>query len=145
MAEKKYEHLIVKRPVPVSSLPHHENEPAVEYPVLMSKSLVPEADVWVTQLFASCIPEILAENIESFGKALRHKHNAPELYILVGDEEAITAEITLGDEKYEISSPCCVYIPAGLPHDIRPTRAQAGKAAGFIPVVLSGEYVTEDA
>ena len=60
MGEKKYEHLIVKRPVPVSSLPHHENEPAVEYPVLMSKSLVPEADVWVTQLFASCIPEILA-------------------------------------------------------------------------------------
>ncbi|MEW6201479.1 MAG: hypothetical protein AB1546_05865 [bacterium] len=141
----KYEHLIVRRPVAVSSLPHHENMPGVQYPVLMSKSLVAEADVWVGFLFASKVPEILAENIQHFGRAVRHKHSAPEIYIFIGDEEAITAEITLGDEKYEVSSPCCVYIPAGLPHDIRPIRAVAGKAAGFIPVVLAGEYNTEDA
>ncbi|MEW5946125.1 MAG: hypothetical protein AB1742_08005 [bacterium] len=145
MTAGKYEHLIVRRPVPVSSLPHHENMPSVQYPVLMSKSLVPEADVWATMLFASSIPDILAENIQSFGRAAPHKHTAPEIYILVGDDDAIAAEITLGGEKYEVSSPCCVYIPAGLPHSIRPIRARAGKAAGFIPVVLSGEYVTEDA
>jgi len=145
MSQNKYDHLIVRRPAPVSSLPHHENAPDVQYPVLMSKSLVPEADVWITHLFASRIPEALAQNIQSFGKASRHKHSAPEIYIFVGDEDALTAEITLGDETYEVSSPGCVYIPAGLPHSIRPIKAVAGKSAGFIPVVLAGEYTTEDA
>lgn len=143
-SSNKHEHLIVKRPVPVGSLPHHENTPELNYPVIMSKAQVPEADVWATQIFIPSVPEALAQNIQNIGKATLHKHSAPEIYIFVGEENAIVAEVTLEDEKYEVSSPGCVFIPAGLPHGIRPLRAEAGKAAGFIPIVLAGEYTTEE-
>lgn len=144
MSENKYEHLIVKRPVPVSKLPHHENRSDVNFPIMMSKSLVPEAEAWVCQFFAANMPQFFADNIKSFGRAVLHKHSAPEIYIFVGDENAVTAEVSLGDEKYEVTSPCCVYIPAGLPHGISPVKAEAGKTAALIPVVLAGEYITED-
>jgi len=144
MSENKYEYLVVNRPVAVSELPHHENMPMVKYPVLMSNALVPEANVWATFLFMNQIPEYIAENIRDFGKASLHKHDAPEIYIFIGEDEAIVAEVTLGDETYEVSSPGCVYIPPGLPHAIQPVRAKAGKSAGFIPVVLAGEYKTQD-
>jgi len=142
MSEKTNERYIVRKPVPASELPHHEG--LATFPVLMSSAQVPEADVWVTQLFVSNISESLAKGIRALGQANLHKHSAPEVYIIIGDEGAITAEVTLGDEKYEVSSPGCVYVPAGLPHGIRPLRAEPGKAAGFIPVVLSGSYTTED-
>ena len=144
MADKKYEHLIVRKPVPVSELPHHENEPLVQYPVIMAKDIVPEADVWITQFFSPGIPEILAKNFQIIGKAVKHKHTAPEVYLVLGEQDAITAEVMLGDETYEVSSPAAVYIPAGLPHGVRPLRAEAGKAAAFVPIVLAGAYTTED-
>ncbi len=144
MSAKKYEHLIVREPKAVSELPHHENMPQVNYPVIMSGAQVPEANVWATLMFMENIPEFIAQNITQFGMAHKHKHDAPEIYIFIGEQDAIVAEVTLGDEKYEVGSPGCVYIPPGLPHGIQPIRAKAGKAAGFIPIVLAGEYNTED-
>jgi len=138
----KYENLIIRQPVSADSLPHHESEVDLQYPVFLSTDLVPDAALWVGYFFAPRIPKILAENIQNLGKAVTHCHEVPEVYLIIGEEGAITAEVALEDETYEVSSPACIYIPAGVNHSIRPVHAVEGKSAGFIPVVLGGRYET---
>lgn len=143
---KKYEHLIVRRPINVNELPHHELGQIIPFPVLMGKALVPEANAWALYVF---IKEITPEMIEALkrdevGKAVLHKHRFDEMYLMIGEEEAITFEVTLGSERYEVKTPAAVYIPAGTPHGIRPIAGTVGKTGGLIPVCLSGEYITED-
>jgi len=138
----KYENLIIRQPVPADSLPHHESGVGLEYPVFLSADMVPEAALWIGYFLAPRIPAILAENIQQLGKAVLHRHSEPEVYLIIGEEGAITAEVVLEDETYEVSSPACVYVPAGMNHSIRPLRATEGKCAGFIPILLGGRYET---
>lgn len=60
----------------------------------------------------------------------------------IGDQDAITFEVLLGDEFYEVATPGSVYIPRDLPHAIRLVKATVGLSGGLIPVYLNGEYVT---
>lgn len=138
----KNDHLIIRQPKPAESLPHHESGMDLQYPVFLSTDLVPGAALWVGYFFSPNIPQILAENIQDIGKAVPHRHSEPEVYLIIGEDNAITAEVVLDKERYEVSSPACVYIPAGLDHSIRPLRAVAGKSAGFIPILLGGRYET---
>lgn len=48
-----------------------------------------------------------------------HSHEFVETYLFLGKNpgyEGLTAEVILGDERYEVKSPASVYIPAGLTH-----------------------------
>ena len=75
-------------------------------------------------------------------RAVPHRHDFDEMYLIIGDEKAITFEVMLGDETYHVSSPSAVYVPRGIPHAIRPSDATVGLAGGLIPVCLNGEYIT---
>ncbi len=48
-----------------------------------------------------------------------HSHEFVETYLFLGREKdysGLTAEVILGDERYEVASPASVYIPAELTH-----------------------------
>ena len=138
----KYEHLIVRRPMNVSELPAHDLSQVIPYPVLMCKELVPEANAWVLYLFIKEITQELKDIAIKTDRAAPHMHTFDEMYLMIGDEKAITFEVMLGNETYQVSTPAAVYIPKEIPHAIRPVDATVGKSGGLIPVCLNGEYVT---
>ncbi len=137
-----FAHLIVRRPVLVSELPAHDFSQAIPYPVLMSKAQVPEANAWALYLYIKEITQQLKDLAIGTDRALPHRHTFDEMYLLIGDENAITFEVELGGETYRVSTPGAVYIPRELPHAIRPVDATVGLSGGLIPVCLSGEYIT---
>lgn len=143
----RFEHLIVRKPVNVTELPHHDLGTVVPFPVLMCQELVEEARAWALYTFVNGITPEMAAAVENdtVGKAVRHKHDYDEMYLMIGDEKALTFEVILGDEVYQIDTPGAVYIPQGVPHGIRPVKASVGKAGGLIPLCLNGEYITLDA
>jgi hypothetical protein len=142
MTPKKFSHLIVRTPVNVSELPDHEVGQVLPFPVLMGRDLVPEAKAWALYLFISQITPDLANQMDRVGKATPHKHGFDEMYLMIGEAGAITFEVMLGDEFYEVATPGAVYIPSGIPHAIRPIKATVGMTGGVIPVCLNGEYTT---
>lgn len=140
--EKKHEHLIVRKPILVQELPSHEIGDVLPYPVLMCRDLVPEAKAWALYMFIKEITQEMVDLIDIVGKATPHRHDFDEMYLMIGEEGAITFEIMLEEEIYEVATPAAVYLPAGLAHAIRPVRAVVGKTGGLIPVCLSGSYTT---
>jgi mannose-6-phosphate isomerase-like protein (cupin superfamily) len=138
----KYEHLIVRRPMNVTELPNHDLSQVIPYPVLMCNELVPEANAWAMYLFIKEITQELKDIAIKTDKATPHMHNFDEMYLMIGDPGAITFEVMLGDETYEVVTPSAVYIPKKTPHAIRPVDATVGMSGGLIPVCLNGEYVT---
>ncbi|MBT7696290.1 MAG: hypothetical protein HN737_02645 [Desulfobacterales bacterium] len=141
MGNNKYEHLVVKSPVDVGELPDHTRDESIPFRVSMGSALVPEAKAWALYGFNDEITPEFMEVMSEF-KATPHKHDYDEMYLMVGQEGALTFEVMLGDEFYEIPTPGAVYIPKDLPHAIRPIKATVGLAGGVIPVCLSGEYKT---
>jgi len=136
------EYLIVRKPINVNELPDHELGDVIPFPVLMSKDLVPEAKAWACYMFIKEITQEMIGLMDTVGKATEHRHDFDELYLMIGDKDAITFEVMLGEEFYEVATPASVYLPKGLPHSIRPIRATAGLCGGLIPVCLNGEYTT---
>ncbi|MGC9324117.1 MAG: hypothetical protein ACP5G0_05130 [Desulfomonilia bacterium] len=139
---KKFEHLIVRRPMNVTELPSHDFSQVIPYPVLMCNELVPEANAWVLYLFIKEITQELKDIAIKTDRAVPHKHTFDEMYLMIGDTDAITFEVMLDDEVYQVSTPAAVYIPKDIPHAIRPVDATVGMSGGLIPVCLNGEYVT---
>ncbi len=92
-------------------------------------------------MFIKEITQDLIDSIDLF-KAHPHKHDFDEMYLMIGDPSAITFEVLLDKERFEVSSPGAVYIPEGLPHGIRPIKASVGLSGGLIPICLNGEYKT---
>lgn len=45
-----------------------------------------------------------------------HKHDAPEVNILIGDRDTLKYEIQADNELYKVESPASIYIPAGVEH-----------------------------
>lgn len=138
----KFEHLIVRRPMNVHELPAHDLSQVIPYPVLMCKELVPEAHAWALYLYIKEITQELKDIAIKMDRAVPHKHDFDEMYLMIGDPQAITFEVMLGDETYQVATPSAVYIPKGIPHAIRPVDATVGMTGGLIPVCLNGEYVT---
>ncbi|MCK8060907.1 MULTISPECIES: hypothetical protein [unclassified Fusibacter] len=139
------EQLIVKDMQWVKDLPHHEGQIGEKgYPVIMSNEFVDAAKVWVCPALMK-VDEKVSKAIElgMMGKAVPHTHDKDEMYLLVGEDDAATFEITLGDEVYDVNVPSAVYIPAGLPHAIQVKNAVPGKFGGAIPVFLGTEYITK--
>jgi len=138
----RYEHLIVRRPMNVTELPSHDFSQVIPYPILMCKELVPEAKAWALYLFIKEITQELKDIALSTDRAVPHKHAFDEMYLMIGDAGAITFEVLLGDETYQVATPSAVYIPKDMPHAIRPVDATVGMAGGLIPVCMNGEYIT---
>ena len=137
-----YAHLIVRRPVLVNELPAHDLSQVIPYPVLMSKAQVPEAEAWALYLYIKEITQELKDIAIATDRAVPHRHEFDEMYLMIGEENAITVEVELGGETYRVATPGAVYIPRNLPHAIRPVDATVGLSGGLIPVCLSGEYIT---
>lgn len=142
---KEYEHLIVKGIQWVESLPDHEGSVGGKgFPILMNGELVPEANAWVCPtIFTATKKQV---DIVASGKAPKanlHIHDCDEMYLLLGEKGDVEFRITLGKDVYLLESPCCIYIPAGLPHAIEPTRFTEGKYAGSCQIVLDRNYVTK--
>jgi hypothetical protein len=138
----QYERFIVRRPMLVSELPDHDFSQAIPYPVLMGKDLIPEAKAWALYLFIKDITQELKDMCIGTDQATPHKHAFDEMYLMIGEERAITFEVMMGKETYRVETPAAVYIPQDTPHAIRPVDAMVGKSGGLIPVCLNGEYIT---
>lgn len=142
---KKYEHLIIPDIQWVESLPDHEGSIGGKgFPVLMNGDLVKEANAWVCPTMFSITER--QEQIVASGKAPhanKHIHDGDEMYLILGEKDKIEYKITLGDDEYLLKSPCCVYIPAGLPHAIEPTKYTAGVYGGSCQIYLDKEYITK--
>jgi hypothetical protein len=136
------ERLIVRTPVNVNQLPDHDFSQVIPYPVLMGKELVPEAKAWALYLFIKEITQEMKDIAIGTDRATLHTHDFDEMYLMIGEEKAITFEVMLGEETYRVDTPGAVYIPHGLAHGIRPVDAIVGKSGGLIPVCLNGEYIT---
>jgi len=142
MSNRKYEHLIVRKPINVNELPDHELSDVIPFPVLMCNELVKDAKAWALYMFIKEITQEMVDLMDAVGKATPHRHEFDEMYLMIGEENAITFEVMLGDETYEVATPGAVYIPQGTAHAIRPVKATVGLSGGLIPVCLNGEYVT---
>ncbi len=112
----------------IEELPYHdmarareEFGPAYDY---MSNSLVPEADINVSIDHIKQVPVDFESHIEP------HKHPVSEVYVVIGD---LTVEVILEGERHEVSGPAGVFIPAGMPHTMRPL-----KGSGYFAAVLGG-------
>lgn len=144
MSAEACEHFIVPDIQWVESLPDHEGSIGGKgFPILMNGDLVPEANAWVCPTMFE-ISEEMSKKVAagSSVKANRHTHPGDEMYLILGPKGAIEYEITLGDGTFTLSSPCCVYIPAGLPHSICPTKYTAGVYGGSCQIYLGKDYVT---
>ncbi len=142
---KQFEHLIVREPINVNELPDHDLSQVIPYPVLMGKELVPEAKAWALYLFIKEITQEMKDIAIQSDRATLHMHDFDEMYLLIGDKDAITFEVTLAEEVYQVSTPGAVYIPQNTPHAIRPVGATVGATGGLIPVCLNGDYITKPA
>ena len=142
--KKQYEHLIIKGIRWVDSLPDHEGSVGGKgFPILMNGELVPEANAWVCPTVFQITgrqSEIVASGTGA--KANPHIHEGDEMYLILGDEDVVEFQITLGNDTYDLTSPCAVYIPAGLPHSIRATKFTQGRYGGSCQIYLDNNYVT---
>ncbi len=140
----RFARLIVRKPEFVQELPDHKfnKEMPISIGILMSQEQVPEVSACVLYLIVNNLAPQMAAHIDKIGQAVPHKHDCDEIYILVGESGAITFEVTLGEERYEVDTPACVYLPKGLGHGVRPLRAKAGASGGVIPVLFRGTYET---
>ncbi|MBZ9607235.1 hypothetical protein G9F73_005270 [Clostridium estertheticum] len=65
------------------------------------------------------------------------------MYLILGEENAATIAVTLGDDYYEIKTPGAVYIPAGVPHSIKMIDGVVIKFGGACPIFSGTEYITK--
>lgn len=120
----------VVKPKVLEKLVHHDMDRANKEIGLpynyMGKSLVPEADIHVGLQEVKKVPPD-----SSFVEP--HKHDVSQFYGIIGE---LTVEVTLEDEKHEVSGPASIFIPTGMMHTFRPIRG-----SGYVMIVLrKGEY-----
>ena len=117
----------IVHPKPVEQLVHHDMSKIKVLNTFMDSSMVPEADV---VLMVNEIKKV-APDIEHYIEP--HKHDATQLYTIIGD---LTVEVFLEDERHEVQGPACIFIPAGMKHALREL-----KGSGYLVVVVrQGKY-----
>ncbi len=109
----------IVRPKIVGEIPYHEmtraNQeigPSYNY---MDQSLVPEADMVIHIREIKHVPPGFKPYVEP------HQHEVSSLYGIVGE---LTVEVTLDNEKHEVTGPTSIFIPPGMMHSIRPLRGK---------------------
>jgi len=95
--------------------------------IYMARSLVPEADMYFVLRHIKNVPPDFKPYVKP------HKHDVSHFYAIIGE---LTYEVTLEDERHEVTGPASIFIPAGMTHTIRPLRG-----SGYIAIVMrAGEY-----
>lgn len=127
---EKTDYLIVKAQL-IEELAYHDTERAKKEigPLynFMEDCLVPGADICIHIREVKQVPPGFKSHVDP------HKHEVSSVYSIIGD---LTMEITLEEEKHQVTGPASVFIPAGMKHAVRPLRG-----AGYLIVtVKSGKY-----
>jgi 2-isopropylmalate synthase len=68
-----------------------------------------------------------------------HRHHVDSFFLFLSQRHDLTGlsvEVSLGDEVFQVNSPSCVFIPAGIKHSY---KAIAGEGL-FINSVLCDSY-----
>jgi hypothetical protein len=78
------------------------------------------------------VREVDAEARGRWDRAEVHEHDAPELHVIL-PVTALTCEIVLGDERYDVEGATSFVVPAGLAHSV---SVKAG--SGFVVSVALG-------
>ena len=136
---------VIREPKYQASMPAHDGEViGPGYPVIMGSGILPEAKAWACPVMAYGTEES-ARMIESgkMSHAGSHIHEYDECYLFLGEEGAVTYEITLGTDVYTVGTPSAVWIPARLPHGFRVLSHAEGKFGGMCPICFSREYATK--
>lgn len=111
------------------------------FPIILSRDQVPESAIWICAVAGRIGAEESAAVLRGdMGQSVPHIHKKDMVYLLLGEEGAVSAEISLAGSKYEVSAPASVFIPAGMPHGIRPLRAKEGAFGGVCAIYYHGEY-----
>lgn len=141
-------HLIVRELKWVSDLPDHDAGSSdyqdVGFPFLLNRQMMPESKVCYAPYYVT-VPQQLVDlaRADKLGKATPHKHHDDEMYLLFGEQDAVSVTITLGDEEYVVPNPAVIYIPHPLPHSIRISDGQAGQFGGASAFLICPDYYTE--
>lgn len=120
---------LIKR---ASELRMHKDGQGIRY-VFMDERIIPETSMY------AIVRDIQNATQDKQSHVEMHRHNCDSVFIFIGNGnnlEGLTCEVTLGNEKYIISSPTSVFIPQGLEHTYR-LISGSGK---YINIVLSGDY-----
>ncbi len=129
MSEKKFEKNIVTQPKIIDEFAAHVPG---KYQILMDGEMVPGADFFVA---GGIHKKIHQECPISY----KHYHDQSEVYLYISKPGDAEIEITLEDETYTATTPCSVYIPAGVKHTYRYLRIDGPLTV--VAVVQSGEYI----
>ncbi len=118
--------------ISATELRHHRHGPGDRY-LMVDNRLVEGARQY-------CIVRHIPKMVD-FGKKHvdSHRHNVDSIFLFIGHEEGLTgltAEVNLGEETFEINSPCSVFIPSGLFHSYKVIEGEGL----FINHVLAGDY-----
>ena len=127
--EKKYQQCIVSQPKIIDVFAAHAPG---KYQILMDGEMVPGADFFIAGGIHHKIHQ--AEPIVQ-----KHHHDVSEAYLFIGKKGDAEIEVELGDEIYTATSPCAVYVPAGVKHTYRYKRIDGPLTV--VAIVQSGEYV----
>jgi len=127
--EKKYRQCIVSHPKIIDVFAAHAPG---KYQILMDGEMVPGADFFIAGGIHHKIHQ--AEPIVQ-----KHHHDVSEAYLFIGKKGDAEIEVELGDEIYTATSPCAVYVPAGVKHTYRYKRIDGPLTV--VAIVQSGEYV----
>lgn len=141
----KFDKYVVKGIKWDKSLPYHVTKigpPFNKWPILMdgSEKRVSGAKIWAYYMFFNNATPDLAKMQLKW--ADRHRHpNFDETYIVMGEKESFTVEITLNEEVFHLTPPSAAFIPTGITHSIKPLDFTDGATGGLIASVKSGEYL----
>lgn len=108
MKKSRNKELVISKNIsaPLKNVPFHSGSGAIQrtipekFPVyvavhsISSSALVPDKDA----------------------RVILHKHDAPEINMLISENGKLRYEIRTDNNIYEVESPSCVYIPAGVQH-----------------------------
>ncbi|MBU1277148.1 MAG: hypothetical protein KJ720_17370 [Proteobacteria bacterium] len=125
----KYAKYIVAEPKIIDVFAAHAEG---KYQILMDGEMVPGADFFIAGGIHKKIHQ--AEPI-----TVKHHHDASEAYLFISKKGDAEIEIELEDETYTATTPCSVYIPAGMKHTYRYKRIDGPLTV--VAIVQSGEYV----
>lgn len=130
---KDYSKLIVS-PEIISAveLKYHRHGPGDRY-VMVDERFVNDSRLY------SIVRKVYGVNENTPGHVDSHRHHVDSFFLFLSnnsDMGGLNVEVTLGEEKFNVSSPSCVFIPSGVEHSY---RVVSGEGL-FVNTVLSGNY-----
>lgn len=130
----KYEKYVIEPEVRgAEELPYHNERAPGERRVLLEKSLLDEADVYLIVRTVKDVTPAQPEYAET------HAHNVNSAYIFLGSGDGLAglkAEVNIENEQFTVSSPKTVFIPKNMNHSCRLIEG----SGHFFHIVLEGDY-----